>query len=123
MPWRISGSASTFTASKSASRRFMTSTTVAEKPHCGNVFVPFMKSTIGCPSTMPWIFVFVASSMLPREAPASFLPRLGRVCRERERVNRAGHQLTERAVDEPVLLDARPAFEPCGDDDRLVVVA
>src|SRR5262245_2609189 len=48
MPSRMSLSARTLTVSNSTPTRFNTSTTRAEKPHCGNAAVPFMNSTLSC---------------------------------------------------------------------------
>jgi hypothetical protein len=43
IPWRISGSSSTFTLKKSFTpQAYRICTAVAEKPHCGNCGVPFM---------------------------------------------------------------------------------
>ena len=52
MPWRISASASTFTVWNSLTPQALSTWQAsAEKPHCGNCGVPFMKSTTGCPVT------------------------------------------------------------------------
>src|SRR5687768_10437045 len=52
MPWRISASASTLTVWNSLTPQALSTWQAsAEKPHCGNCGVPFMKSTTGCPIT------------------------------------------------------------------------
>src|SRR5881227_3983854 len=49
MPWRTDGSDSTSTPLNLTPIWLRICTTAAEKPHCGNTGVPFMKSTTGVP--------------------------------------------------------------------------
>ena len=44
MPWRIASSLSTSKVSYGVPTAFRIWTTVFEKPHCGNILLPFMKS-------------------------------------------------------------------------------
>src|SRR5689334_588858 len=53
---------------------------------------------------------------------SGFLPFVGRECSHGERVDFLAHALAERRIDELVALDAAPAGELRGDDERLEVL-
>ncbi len=64
IPWRIAGSARTFTSLNSAPHSLRICTARWEKPHWGKLFVPFMKRTTRLLSTV-WRMVSWMSLMAP----------------------------------------------------------
>src|SRR5882672_1070519 len=102
--------------------------TALEKPQAGNCLVPFMKSITLLPLMSPSMRLRVSSLMDPRFGyftgyfTGSRSATVGDAGRQRERVNRAVHQLSEGRVHHLVLVDPRFAAELGRDDDRLKVV-
>src|SRR5215217_6841677 len=99
MPSRTSMSSRTFTPLKGTPRWDRIWTTRAEKPHCGNTGVPFMKSTTGLD--------FTSASM---RSKAGLVIGLGPSRRggglEGEGVQLAAHAPLQSGVDDLVLLHA-----------------
>src|SRR5882762_6186953 len=82
MPWRISGSSSTFTVNSfSTPQAFRICTALAEKPHCGNCGVPFMYRTTGFPVTC--CLMRSCASMLSPQIPDKTCRKLYRPLKTR----------------------------------------
>ena len=95
-----------------------------EKPQAGNCFVPFMNSITLLPLISDSMRLRMSSLMDPRFGSVVFV-RSGVIADaggQRERVNRAVHQLAEGGVHHLVLVDPRLASELRRDDDSLEVI-
>ena len=109
----MSPSARMLNVSKGTPSFFRIWITVFEKPHAGNCFVPFMNSITLLPLISPSMRLRMSSLMDPRFGSVVFV-RSGVVADaggQRERVDRAVHQLAEGGVHHLVLVDARLAAE------------
>src|SRR5258708_4833417 len=113
MPWRRSASVRILTPWNLTPSWLSTSTTAAEKPHCGNTGVPFMNSST---SFLPISSRMRSNTSLMSETPEDLTLNIGRsgLLRhggELECVENAAHPAAQRAIDHLVLLDLRLAGE------------
>src|SRR4249920_2658565 len=107
MPWRSSSSTRILTLLNLTPSWLSTSTTAAEKPHCGKTGVPFMNSSTS--------FLPIASRMRPNTSGSLIgkspsLLNIGRSGLLRhggqlQRMQDTAHAAAQRAVDHLVLLD------------------
>src|SRR5256885_4304357 len=107
-PSRTAGSVSTLMPLNLMPSSLSTSTTAAEKPHCGKTGVPFMKSTTSF-SAMSCLMrsMTVASVMMLASGGGSFGRGIGSIGRrglQRQRVQLVAHLTLQSLVDHLVLL-------------------
>src|SRR6188508_1257569 len=124
-PCRRSGSTRMLTPWNLTPSWLSTSTTAAEKPHCGNTGVPFMnRSTSFLPISSRMRSNTSLIGKLPRDLPVN-IGRSGllRHGSELQRMQHAAHPAAQRAIHHLVLLDLRLAGEGGRDNRGSIVVA
>src|SRR6266850_877548 len=132
MPWRRSGSVRMLMPWNFTPSSLSTSTTAAEKPHCGNTGVPFMNSSTSClpissrMRSKTWGSLISISSMRHRGrgsglniGPSGPLRHGGQF----KGMQHTAHAVAQRAIDHLVLLNLGFAGEGCGNDRGGIVVA
>src|SRR5205823_10126823 len=134
MPWRTDGSDSTSMPLNLTPIWLRICTTAAEKPHCGNPGVPFMKSTTGV-SAISWrmrsgTVMSIGLSSVEKRPQRGLRP--GVVCRrllvryaclQGERVQLVAHSVAQRLINHLMLLHPALAAKRAGDDMRGIMVA